>query len=253
MEQTTDGERPSATGRKRRHASLRYAACIMAWEARRIRVLSFDCYGTLIDWDSGIRGALATLPSLAGCDLDRLVREREQAELPLLGGRYQPYPSILAHSLRTAAAHQGREPTQDELGAFAASMARWPAFPDTGPALRRLASVHVLAILSNVESKTLLASVRQFAAPFAARITAEDVRSYKPAPRHWEELLKRLHQPREAVLHVAGSLHHDVNPARELGFATAWINRRAEPVPAELEPETVFPDLAALTATLLGA
>ena len=224
----------------------------MPLDARHTRVLSFDCYGTLIDWDRGIRGALAALPSLSGTDLERLVREREEAELPLLAGRYLAYPAILAQSLRSAAARQEREPSHDELVSFAGTMARWPAFPDSGPALRRLASRFVLAVLSNVESKTLQASVRLFGAPFAALITAEDLRSYKPAPRHWEELLKRLHQPREAVLHVAGSLFHDVNPARALGFATAWINRRDEPIPEGIDPESVFPDLAALTMALLG-
>lgn len=224
----------------------------MGLAVEQIRALTFDCYGTLIDWDKGIRSALREVKTLAGCDVERLLREREQAELELLAGPYRIYSGILGDSLRAAAAAQERTPPYGEILAFVNSMGRWPAFPDSGKVLRRLAVNHTLAILSNVETKVLQTSVRQIGAPFVALITAEAIHSYKPAPRHWEEGLKRLHLPRESVLHVAGSLHHDIHPARALGFATAWINRRKEPVPAELDPETVFPDLAALQQALLG-
>jgi len=224
----------------------------MPFDTRRIRALTFDCYGTLIDWDTGVRTALRTLTSLAGADLERVAREREEEEQALLGGKYLSYTEILVRSLRAAAARQGRVPQHGELVSFAHSMAHWPAFPDAAGALRRLATGHALAILSNVETKTLQSSIKILGAPFAARITADEIRSYKPAPAHWEEGLKRLHQTRESVLHVAGSLYHDVRPARALGFATCWINRRGEPAPADLDDTLVFPGLAALADFLCG-
>ena len=118
--------------------------------------------------------------------------------------------------------------------------------------LRRLAVSYTLAILSNVETKVLQTSVKHIGAPFVALITAEDLHSYKPAAAHWEAALKRLHLPKENVLHVAGSLTHDIRPARALGFTTAWINRRGEPIPDDVDPSSVFADLVELTEALLG-
>ena len=224
----------------------------MSFDPDRIRALTFDCYGTLIDWDRGILAALGEIKALNGCDVERLLREREEAERSLLGGRFRLYGEILGESLRVAATAQGTTLSQGEIQGFVASMGRWPAFPDSGKALRRLAARFTLAILSNVETKTLRMSTKFLGAPFVALVTAEEVQSYKPAPAHWEEAMKRLHQPRERVLHVAGSLFHDVRPARALGFATAWINRRGEPVPEDVDPAGVCPDLASFTLELCG-
>lgn len=224
----------------------------MGFEGKKIRALTFDCYGTLIDWDKGIRGAIREVKGLGGCDVERLLADREKAEHELLAGPYRIYSGILGDSLKTAAAAQGRNLAYGEVLGFVNTMPRWPAFPDAGKVLRRLAFSYTLGVLSNVETKVLQASVKLVGAPFVAVITAEDIKSYKPAPKHWEAALKRLHQPMESVLHVAGSLYHDIRPARALGFATAWINRRNEPVPEDVDPESVFPDLAKLQEALLG-
>src|SRR5262245_45754885 len=101
-------------------------------DARRFRVLTFDCYGTLIDWDGGIRHALEALASLKGCDFERLTREREEAELALIAEPYRPYGEILGQSLRVAAQRQGRTPEHGEVVSFVSTMGRWPAFPDSG-------------------------------------------------------------------------------------------------------------------------
>jgi 2-haloalkanoic acid dehalogenase type II len=222
----------------------------MAFEGQRYRALTFDCYGTLIDWDRGIRAALKEVKGLAGCDFERLLVEREAAERELLAGPYRIYSGILGDSLKAAAAAQGKALGYGEILGFVNTMSRWPAFPDVGATLRNLAIKHVLAILSNVETKVLQASVKLIGAPFVALLTAEDLHSYKPGPKHWEAALKRLHLPKENILHVAGSLFHDVRPARVLGFPTAWINRRREPVPDDLDPDFVFADLNALAAAL---
>jgi 2-haloalkanoic acid dehalogenase type II len=224
----------------------------MVLEGTRYRALTFDCYGTLIDWDRGIRAALKEVKGLGGADHERLLRDREEAEKELLAGPYRIYSGILGDSLKAAAAKQDRALGYGEVLGFVNTMSRWPAFPDTGKILRRLTFNYVLGILSNVENKVLQASVKLIGAPFVALVTAEDLHSYKPAPKHWEAALKRLHMPKESVLHVAGSLFHDIRPARALGFPTAWINRRNEPVPADIEPESVFPDLSTLAGALLG-
>jgi 2-haloalkanoic acid dehalogenase type II len=225
----------------------------MVLEGKRFRALTFDCYGTLIDWDRGIRAALDEVKGLAGCDREQLLRDREGAERELIAGPYRIYSGILGDSLKAAAAAQGRTLAYGEVLGFVNTMPRWPAFPDAGKTLRRLAFDYVLALLSNVETKVLQASARLIGAPFVALITAEDLHSYKPAPKHWEAALKRLRLPKENVLHVAGSLFHDIRPARELGFTTVWINRRNEPVPEDVDPACVFPDLTALSGALLGS
>jgi 2-haloalkanoic acid dehalogenase type II len=225
----------------------------MVLEGKTIRALTFDCYGTLIDWDAGIRAALRQVEGLKGCDFERLLVEREQAERELIAGTYRIYSGILGDSLKTAAAAQGRALPYSEVLGFINSMPRWPSFADSGSTLRRLVVNYTLALLSNVETKVLQASVKRIGAPFVALITAEDLHSYKPAPKHFEAALKRLHQPAASVLHVAGSLYHDIRPARALGFQVAWINRRKEPVPEDIDTASVFADLPSLADALLGS
>src|SRR5262245_16333602 len=224
----------------------------MFLEGRSIRALTFDCYGTLIDWDKGMRAAQSEIKALKDCDVERLLRDREQAEHELLAGAYRIYSGILGDSLRTAARAQGIALGYGEILGFVNTMGRWPVFPEVGKALLRLSVTYPMAILSNVETKVLEMSVKKIGGHFVALITAEDIHSYKPATKHWEVAQKRLHCPPAQVLHIAGSLFHDVRPARSLGFGTAWINRRGEPVPEDVDPATVFTDLGSLADALLG-
>ena len=216
-----------------------------------VQALSFDCYGTIIDWDAGIRGALGSIESLAGCDLERLLGQRERLEYALLATSYRPYGEVLGESMRQAAAEQGREVSSAEQREFASSMGRWPPFDDSAVALERLAGRFRLALLSNVETATLQQSIAGLSAPFAELVTAENVRSYKPAMAHFDTALQRLQLSSDQMLHVAGSLYHDIRPAREAGWRAVWINRRAEAIPRDLDPAWVFPDLQSL-ATALG-
>ncbi len=215
-----------------------------------VRALTFDCYGTLIDWDGGIAQALRELPSLTGIDLRRLTRNREREELAILAGPFQIYGAILQESLRRAARQQGREVPLEEAACFARSMGEWPPFPDSAGALTRLARRFSLAILSNVETATLQRSVAKLGVSFAALVTAEEVGSYKPACTHFDEALRRLALSKGEVLHVAGSLAHDVRPARTLGWDVAWIDRRSEPRPPDVPPDRIFWDLTELAVSL---
>ena len=224
-------------------------------ELRDVRALTFDCYGTLIDWDGGIAGAIRELPSLQAVDVDALVRRRGEIEKQVQRGPYVPYGEVLRRTLHEAAAEVGVACPAAELDAFAASMARWPPFEDSREALKRLAERYSLVILSNVERHVLEASVALLDAPFEHLVTAEDVRSYKPRAAHFEEGLRRLDLSRDEVLHVACSLYHDVEPAREHGWKTLWVNRTQEPVPASLEEppaSAVLPTMAAAATSLLG-
>lgn len=219
-------------------------------ELGRVRALTFDCYGTLVDWLGGVRDAVRASRSLAGVDLARLVVDRENEELELEAGPYRPYREVLAISLARAARKQEREPTEAELTAFADGMGAWKPFPETHDALVRLRERFRLAILSNVETATLRRTVELLDVPFDVLVTAEEVRSYKPAKAHFAEALERLQLAKNEVLHVAQSLRHDVRPALALGWSTAWVNRLGESPPMDLKPDIVTPDLTALCERL---
>lgn len=223
-------------------------------DADSIYTLTFDCYGTLIDWEGGVRAACAGLASLDGLDLDRVVRDRGAFDRQLIQEDYRPYGEVLARSLASAAAEQGRHLDSEDGARFADSMRSWPPFSETPAALRRLAERFQLAILSNVENETLRASIARLGAPIEVTVTAEDLRSYKPRPAHFHEALRRIGQPAERVLHVACSLFHDVRPAKALGWRCAWVRRDEEPIPPrdEVAPDLVVPTLDALADALLA-
>jgi 2-haloacid dehalogenase len=221
--------------------------------------LTFDCYGTLVDWERGILEAL--MPVLAGHRVDaggpEAALERfSYLESAIEAEAFRPYRSVLSAVMRGFGRELGFEPTAAEVSAFAASVVDWPPFPDTVTALRALAGRYRLAVVSNVDDDLFAGTARKLAVPFAAVVTAEQVGSYKPARAHFDEVLRRLALSRERVLHVAQSLFHDIAPARELGFSTVWVNRRAGKAgggatpPAAATPDLEVPDLATLVASM---
>src|SRR5215470_4314810 len=195
--------------------------------------LSFDCYGTLIDWESGI---LATLRPWAGrhglsAGDDALLAEFSGVEPELQTARPAAlYPDVLAGALHAIGRHFGRAVSDDEARAFGQSVKDWPAFPDSAAALAYLKRHYKLAILSNIDRASFAHSNRRLGVEFDVVVTAEDVGSYKPTPRNFEMLLERLAAlgvRKERLLHAAESLFHDHVPAKRFGLATAWIYRRA--------------------------
>ncbi|HTF89156.1 MAG TPA: haloacid dehalogenase type II [Planctomycetota bacterium] len=213
-------------------------------------VLTFDCYGTLIDWFGGVRAAVRDTRGLAGVDVEQFVRDRDAADRELIAGAYRPYSEVLAESARKAARAQSRTITDGEAEAFAASIRSWQPFAESHGALHRLASKFRLAILSNVDTASLEASVAQLGAPFEALITAQMLRSYKPRDAHWLAALEKLKLDKSRVLHVGCSLFHDMRPAQALGFNTAFVNREVEDLSREDEPTFVVPDLVSLCSEL---
>ncbi len=195
--------------------------------------LSFDCYGTLIDWETGI---LATLRPWAGrrglaASDDALLAEFSRIEPELQAARPATlYPDILADAFLAMGRHFARDVSDAEARAFGQSVKDWPAFPDSAAALAYLKRHYKLAILSNVDRASFAHSNRKLGVEFDLIVTAEDVGSYKPTPRNFEVLLERLAAlgvARERLLHTAESLFHDHVPAKRVGLATAWVYRRA--------------------------
>lgn len=225
------------------------------------KVLTFDCYGTLIDWEKGILAALAgwrRRVGLAADDEDILAAFAEiespvQAENPKTR-----YPDVLAEVHRRLGARFGKAAGEDEARAFGVSIGDWPPFADTPGALAYLKRHYTLVILSNVDRASFARSNARLGVAFDAIYTAEDIGSYKPNPRNFEYLITGVQRdfgldtPR--ILHVAQSLFHDHVPAKALGLATCWIDRRSgrsgsgatAPPPMDVTPDFRFTTLGAL-------
>jgi 2-haloacid dehalogenase len=231
------------------------------------QALSFDCYGTLIDWEAGIGAALAPWAARNGIALSAealleryaVAEAREEQESPS-----SLYPDILAAAMRNLAAAFEVPATDDDCELLARSVPDWPAFPDSSAALALLATRYKLIILSNVDRESFAGSNARLNVRFDAIVTAEDVGSYKPAARNFDVLLDAaggLGAERGRLLHVAQSLFHDHTPAHRAGLATVWINRRegrpgwgATPPPeGEVRPEWTFSSLAAFAAAAVKA
>lgn len=210
--------------------------------------LSFDCYGTLIDWETGIARHLARLQLSDGTSPDPEALLATYADMEAAAEREFPsdrYPDILSRSLQNTGTALGIDVSDEAARAFGASIPGWPAFPDSASALKRLSRRYKLIILSNVDRTSFAASNAKLGVRFDAVLTAEDIGSYKPDPRNFEALLQRLDQesiPRNRLLHVAQSLFHDHVPAKAIGLPTVWINRRFEKTGTGVTPD-VAPDV----------
>jgi 2-haloalkanoic acid dehalogenase type II len=228
--------------------------------------LSFDCYGTLIDWEIGLATPLTVWASAHGVDAGREELLAVFSSIESVVETEQPtllYPRVLGESLRRLAPRFGAEATDDECEAFGASVPEWPAFPDSAAALAALAERFKLIILSNVDRTSFAASNRRLGVTFDLVITAEDVGSYKPAAANFEMLLDRVGSigvSRPALLHVAQSLFHDHAPAAAFGLPSVWIDRRAgkegtgatPAVPAGVaRPGWTYPSMAAFAEAAL--
>lgn len=225
----------------------------------QFQVLTFDCYGTLIDWETGIWEALR--PVLAA---HQVALNTEQA-LELYGkleseaeaGEYHEYKAILRMVLEGFGAKLGFTPTPAELQTFSTCVKDWPAFPDSPGALQALHKKYKLAIISNIDDDLFAFSQERLQVKFDWVITAKQARSYKPSLNNFQVAFKRIGAPQDKILHVAQSLFHDMVPAKKLGLSCVWINRRhgktgfgATP-PAQAQPDLETPDLQSL-ARLAG-
>ena len=226
--------------------------------------LSFDCYGTLIDWEAGLGAVLGPWSADRGLHLDieellTLYGEHEaaaEAEHPT-----DLYPDILARSFRALGHELGAEVSERDASTLAASIPEWPPFPDSREALVRLGRRFVLIILSNVDRGSFARSESRLGVKFESVLTAEDIGSYKPSPRNFaalDEERRRLGVADGKLLHVALSLFHDHVPAKAAGLPTVWINRRHDrpgsgatrASAAPVAPDWEFPSMAAFAAAI---
>jgi 2-haloacid dehalogenase len=211
------------------------------------RWATFDCYGTLIDWDEGIGRVLEQLWGAE--DRERLAARFHELEPEVQAGEYRSYAEVLTRTLERLAGEVGYGIPEGESGILVRSLPDWPAFPEAPPALAELRRRGwKLAILSNSDRKLIAASQRTLGVPFDLTVVAEDVGSYKPAHGHWERFFELTTADRETHVHVAASLFHDVRPARELGLTTVWINRLGED--AAHDPDAELTDLSTLPDAL---
>ena len=227
-----------------------------ALDFERFDVLTFDCYGTLIDWEAGLLAALRPPLSAHGIEApdDALLEAFARHEAELEAGPYQPYRTILGSVLRAMLGHQGAEPTEDEVAAFGGSVADWPAFADSAAALARLHERYSLGVITNCDDDLFAASERRLGVTFDRVVTAQQAKRYKPNPRGFELMFERVGLPPARILHVAQSLYHDHVPAQRLGLSTVWVDRRAGRTgfgatpPADAAPDLTVPDMATLAA-----
>jgi 2-haloacid dehalogenase len=228
------------------------------------QALSFDCYGTLIDWEAGIAAVLQRWANTRELDLgdEQLLSTYSFCEAAAEADHpAEPYPAILARSIRALGGRLGAPVSDEDAAALANSVPDWPAFADSHDALRSLSKRFKLIILSNVDRTSFAASNLRLGVSFAAVLTAEDIGSYKPSPRNFEALTDEAHRLGVSdgrLLHVAQSLFHDHVPAKQVGLPTAWINRRhdrpgwgATPAPpGPVTPDWEFPTMAAFAAAV---
>ncbi|MEH1920181.1 haloacid dehalogenase type II [Nostoc sp.] len=220
------------------------------------KVLTFDCYGTLIDWENGILGVLKPLLRVHNTNLDneQILEIFAEFEAELEKGEYIKYREVLKRVVQKFGERFSFEPTADELNSLADSIQHWLPFPDTVEALRALKQKFKLVIISNVDDDLFAFSAKHLEVEFDRIITAEQVKSYKPSLTNFRFAIERINLPLEQILHVAVSLYHDIVTAKSLGISTVWVNRRADQNIVNItgsavsQPDLEVPDLKTLAA-----
>lgn len=217
------------------------------------KYITFDCYGTLIDWEGGITNAVKKIAEKNGfnINLDGVSERYIKVELEVESETYRKYHEVLGLAVKKLFKNEGFDVSDDDALEFANSIYSWQPFPETRNSLAALKDKgYKLVILSNIDNEIIKKSIELIGIDFDGVVTAQEVGSYKPAHGHWEEMLKRFNTKKEEVLHVAASYVHDIIPAKEQGFDAIWINRNNEKPTTETRPDLEFNDLTSLPETL---
>jgi 2-haloacid dehalogenase len=220
----------------------------LALDFSRFRIITFDCYGTLIDWETGILDAIRPILSvhdahLSDVDILRIYGEIEADEE---SGAYQSYKEILRAVVRGFGTRLGFAPSQQEQQSLPNSLANWKPFPDTVAALHQLQQQFKLGILSNIDDDLFAATAPQLGIEFDHVVTASQARAYKPSLDIFRLAQKEIGLPPQQWLHAGQSIYHDVVPAQSMGIATVWVNRPS-PLPnsGAAKPAQGKPDVEA--------
>lgn len=223
----------------------------------RYEALTFDCYGTLVDWEGGMLGALKPLLKKYDIELtdDAILELFAEFEAELEKGPHMKYHQILENVVQKFGERLGFLPSAEEKSSLPQSIKHWLPFPDTVEALQALKTKFKLVILSNVDDDLFADTAKHLQVKFDDVITAEQVQSYKPSLNNFKTMMQRVELPAEKILHVGASIYHDVVPASSLGLSTVWVNRRQDQqgsgaaLKVEGKPDLEVPDLKTL-ATL---
>ena len=221
----------------------------------RFEILTFDCYGTLIDWETGMLAALRRILQSHSKQIDdatilKLYGDFEQRSE---SGSFQPYREVLSSVVRQFGNDLGFTPTPEEIRSLPNSLAHWMPWPDTVAALQQLKTRFRLAILSNVDDDLFASTRPKLEVEFDEVITAQQAQAYKPSLKLFDLALSRIQAPAHRVLHVGQSIYHDVIPAQSLGLATVWVNRpSARPNVGAVKSAEGTPDLTVTSVAELA-
>jgi len=224
----------------------------------KYEILSFDCYGTLIDWENGILTALR--PALAAHNInlsdEQILNLYAEIESRVEKGKFIKYREVLRKVMEELGSKLGFMPSSSEQDYLVNSLNNWMPFPDSVEALQTLKKTFKLAIISNIDDDLFALSAKQLKVEFDYIITAEQAKSYKPSLHNFKFAIERMGVSPERILHIAQSIYHDIVPAKTLGLSTVWINRRkgrkgfgATP-PANGHPDLELPDLKTLISII---
>jgi 2-haloalkanoic acid dehalogenase type II len=213
-----------------------------------LSAITFDCYGTLVDWEAGITSFLTEVLREKGttASIPEVVRVREDIDFEMVQGPYRTYKEILRLSLKETF-HQFQVAYNDQDGErLIQSVPTWPVFTETKPALERLARKCRLAIISNIDKDIIEKTKANIGVQFAITVTAQEARAYKPTPKPFQIALKKLAAKPTSILHVSSGFRYDIPPAHRLGFRTAWVNRKSEQAPLGERADYEFKNLTEL-------
>jgi len=214
---------------------------------KKFKVLTFDCYGTLIDWETGILSVLKPILFVHGKTLqdEQILELYAQLEAEEESGKYISYREILQNVVKGFGKKLGFSPSSFEKKALPKSLKFWSPFPDTIEALEKLKEKFMLAIISNTDDDLFAQTAKHLKVKFNWVITAEQVKSYKPSLNNFKQAIQRIGLAPGKILHVAQSVYHDIIPAKSLGLVTVLVRRRGAgaTLPAEGKPDLEVPDL----------
>lgn len=223
-------------------------------DLKKFEVLTFDCYGTLIDWETGILGVLKPILSTHDKTLgdQQILEWYGQFEAEAEKGKYVKYRDVLKRVVKSFGQKLGFSPADSELNALPDSLKNWPPFPDTVEALQKLKKHFKLTIISNTDDGLFAQTQKHLKTGFDWIITAEQAKSYKPALNNFQMAIRKIGLPKEKILHVGQSVYHDVIPAKSLGLATVLVRRRGAgaTLPAEGKPDLEVQDLKTLAGMI---
>lgn len=223
---------------------------------KKYKLISFDCYGTLIDWEQGLGSAMRVLlnDKANSFNMEEALQLYASAEAELEQGSYMPYSEIMMKAISQVCDNLGVITSDMEKGRFVKSVGEWQPFPDSTVTLNRLQTEYRIALISNIDNDTIIDTQRTLDVEFDHIITAQQVKAYKPNPIVFEAALDKFRIHKTEWLHVAQSLYHDIAPARDLGIDSIWVNRRYGKVGSgatpfhNIKPKVTVLNLRELTA-----